>query len=325
MVILVKNDPTICAKSPAKSPVCSQLTMSALPVDVSPASSSSSSSPRSLTHHHPRVSSSNSRTSDSPRRPLRTLPRAQPLHGLLLALLHILRRLHQYHFHVARVAHVRVDATVSAVCSSPLFWGLVDLDVLDDEVGGVETFGVGVGFGVLEEVQEEGGGFDGVAGAGYAECFAYSGEKVSGLEVGVEVENVVLSSSSELLSGDEDDPSKSPKSSFPRPSLERGRRLWKSLFKRTLRISPRTTSIPPHRNSLLELLHILKIFDSTLHFPAVNSLCGLAGVLEADTKVAASGAGGFCRGEFIEGGGVADLAEKVSSRAIASLICEMFE
>ncbi len=46
-------------------------------------------------------------------------------------------------------------ATVSAVCAPPLLWGLVDLDVLYDQVSGVETFGVGIGFGVFEEAEEE--------------------------------------------------------------------------------------------------------------------------------------------------------------------------
>lgn len=39
--------------------------------------------------------------------------------------------------------------TVGTVCPSSLLGGLVDLDVLDDEVAGVETLGIGVGLGVL--------------------------------------------------------------------------------------------------------------------------------------------------------------------------------
>ena len=73
---------------------------------------------------------------------------------------------------MARVAHVRIDATVSTICSPTLFGGLVDLDVLDEEIAGVETFSIGVGFGVLEEVEEEGGGLLGVAGSGDAHCFS---------------------------------------------------------------------------------------------------------------------------------------------------------
>lgn len=56
--------------------------------------------------------------------------------------------------------------TVSTVCPSPALGSLVDLDVLDNEVGGVKTLAVGVGFGVLEEVGEELGGLDGPASLG---------------------------------------------------------------------------------------------------------------------------------------------------------------
>lgn len=53
--------------------------------------------------------------------------------------------------------------TVGTVGASPSLGGLVDLDVLDNEVTGVETLGVGVGLSVLEEVGEERGGLDGPA------------------------------------------------------------------------------------------------------------------------------------------------------------------
>ncbi len=39
---------------------------------------------------------------------------------------------------------------MSTVCTSPLLGCLVDLNVLDDQITGIETFGVGVGFGVVE-------------------------------------------------------------------------------------------------------------------------------------------------------------------------------
>ena len=65
-------------------------------------------------------------------------------------------------------------ATVSTVCASSLLGRLVDLDVLDDEVAGVETFGVGVGFGVAEETEEEFGRLDWPASFGDTECFACS-------------------------------------------------------------------------------------------------------------------------------------------------------
>jgi hypothetical protein len=55
---------------------------------------------------------------------------------------------------------------VSTVGTSAALGSLVDLDVLDDKVAGVETLGVGVGLSVLEEIDEELGGLDGPAGTG---------------------------------------------------------------------------------------------------------------------------------------------------------------
>jgi hypothetical protein len=49
---------------------------------------------------------------------------------------------------------------------------LVNLDALDDQVGGVQTLGVGVGLSVLQEVNEELGGLDGPAGLGDTELLA---------------------------------------------------------------------------------------------------------------------------------------------------------
>jgi hypothetical protein len=55
---------------------------------------------------------------------------------------------------------------VGTVSAPALLGGLVDLDVLDNEVGGVETLGVGVGLSVLEETEKDLGGLDGPAGTG---------------------------------------------------------------------------------------------------------------------------------------------------------------
>lgn len=55
-------------------------------------------------------------------------------------------------------------STVGTVSTSSLLWGLVDLDVLDDQVAGVETLCVGVGLCVLEEREEELGRLDWPAG-----------------------------------------------------------------------------------------------------------------------------------------------------------------
>ena len=67
---------------------------------------------------------------------------------------------------------VRVDTTVSTVRPSPLLRCLVDLDVLNDQVAGVQTLGVGVGLGVLEQREQELGRLYGPAGAGDAELLA---------------------------------------------------------------------------------------------------------------------------------------------------------
>ena len=63
--------------------------------------------------------------------------------------------------------------TMRTVGTAALLGRLVDLDVLHDQVAGVEAFGVGVRFGVFEQAEEEFGGFLGPAGAGDAELFAW--------------------------------------------------------------------------------------------------------------------------------------------------------
>lgn len=69
--------------------------------------------------------------------------------------------------------------TVGTVSSSALLGGLVDLDVLDDEGAGVKTLGIGVGLGVLQELQEELGGLDGPSGAGDTPLLACTSCSVS--------------------------------------------------------------------------------------------------------------------------------------------------
>lgn len=64
---------------------------------------------------------------------------------------------------------------MSAVCASPLLWGLVDLDVLHDQVAGIETLGVGVRFSVFEQPDKELGGLLGPARFRNAELFACEG------------------------------------------------------------------------------------------------------------------------------------------------------
>jgi hypothetical protein len=116
------------------------------------------------------------RGSNSPLPPRGPLPRVESaillLRHRVLGLRDRLCAFRQDHLDVARVAHVGIDAAVGAVRAAALLRCLVDLDVLHDQVGGVEPFDVGVGFGVFKEAEEEFGGFDGVAGFGDAELFA---------------------------------------------------------------------------------------------------------------------------------------------------------
>jgi hypothetical protein len=70
-------------------------------------------------------------------------------------------------------------ATVSTVSAPSLLRGLVDLDVLDNQVGGVETLGVGVGLGVLKKTDEDLSRLDGPAGLGDTESLACGGQPES--------------------------------------------------------------------------------------------------------------------------------------------------
>jgi hypothetical protein len=73
-----------------------------------------------------------------------------------------------------------VDSTysaVSTVSASPLLGSLVDLNVLDEEVAGIEAFGIGIGLGVLEQIEKELGGLDRPAGLGDTELLACGGFK----------------------------------------------------------------------------------------------------------------------------------------------------
>jgi len=106
-----------------------------------------------------------------------------------LGLLDNLLTLGQNQLNVAWVGHVWVDlknmldeeiviwetgtyTTMCTVCSSALLGSLVDLDVLNDQVTGIETLGVGVCLSVLEETEEELGGLDWPSGTGDTELLA---------------------------------------------------------------------------------------------------------------------------------------------------------
>jgi hypothetical protein len=63
-------------------------------------------------------------------------------------------------------------ATVGTVCAAALLGGLVDLNVLDDQLRGVESLDICIGFGVLEESEEVLGRLHGPASPGDTESFA---------------------------------------------------------------------------------------------------------------------------------------------------------
>jgi hypothetical protein len=62
---------------------------------------------------------------------------------------------------------------VSTVSAAATLGGLVDLDALDNQGGGVETLAIGVGLGVLEQINDVLSGLDGPAGLGDTELLAY--------------------------------------------------------------------------------------------------------------------------------------------------------
>jgi hypothetical protein len=81
--------------------------------------------------------------------------------------------IHRFNSELRSREKVVTYTAVGAVCTTSLLGCLVDLDVLDDQVSGIEALCVGVGFGVLEEREEEFGGFNGPAGFGNTKCFPY--------------------------------------------------------------------------------------------------------------------------------------------------------
>jgi hypothetical protein len=112
-----------------------------------------------------------------------------------------------------------------------LLRGLVDLDVLNDQVAGVETLGICICLCVLEEPEKEFGGLDWPSGARNTELLACH----------------ILSI-------------------FPGYTTSSNR------WYRTLSGTSGSSSISPHGNGLLMLLHILQELDCTLQLPAVDRL-----------------------------------------------------
>ena len=72
---------------------------------------------------------------------------------------------------------------MSTVGASPSLGGLVDLDVLDNEVGSVETLNVCVGLGVLEEIDQKVGRLNGPPGLANTPLLSCRNEKSSAFPV----------------------------------------------------------------------------------------------------------------------------------------------
>lgn len=166
---------------------------------------------------------------------------------------------------------------MGTVCAAALLGGLVDLDVLDNQVAGVKTLGVGVGLGVLEEREDELGRLDGPAGLGDTELLAFG------------ISSTFVFSFFVLLPG----------VSIPVCILAAGRL--------TLGGAASAPGIASHGDGLGVVLDILEVLQGAGDLPAVDGLGGLAGVLERNTEIRAASAGGLGVLDF--GSGVADLRD----------------
>ena len=184
--------------------------------------------------------------------------------------------------------------TVGTVRPPALLGCLIDLNVLDDEVGSVETLCVGVCLCVLEEVEEEFGRLFRPTRFADAERFTCWLKRWIVSSAWLEVSTILIAL-----------PIPPMVELFP-PLLFRafvvsvGFGLGSPIafpiqttrgIRRTLTSPADATCVSPEWNSLLLLPHILKIADGALKSPSVDSLSGLAGVLEGNTKVGTAGAG----------------------------------
>lgn len=175
-------------------------------------------------------------------------------------------------------------ATVGTVSAPALLGGLVDLDVLDDQVGGIETLGVGVGLSVLEETEKDLGGLDGPAGLGDTERLACRSQSLP-------MQNLFHASAAQRSS------QSSPIPSLPllfdiqilhvHPCVRNGGSL-------TLSGASSGTGVAPHGNGLLVVEDVAEVGEGALKLPSVDGLGGLAGVLERNTEVGAASAGALC-------------------------------
>jgi hypothetical protein len=137
---------------------------------------------------------------------------------------------------------------VGTVCAAALLRGLVDLNVLDDQVAGVQSLGVGVGLGVLQKAEQELSRLDGPSCLGNTELLSCG------------FPSIFYSSNA---------------SSHMAASSTMG-------FVHTLGSTASAPGISPHWHSLALLLNIVEVGFGALEFPAVDGLGGLASVLERD-------------------------------------------
>lgn len=145
--------------------------------------------------------------------------------------------------------------TVSTVCAAALLGGLVDLNVLDNQVAGIETLGVGVGLSVLEQAQKELGRLDGPAGLGDTELLAC----------------ITRSQYVVLLS--------TYASSHMAPHLSAMGCVH------TLGSTASAPGISSHWDGLALVLDVLEVGGGARELPSVDGLGGLASVLEGDPEV----------------------------------------
>lgn len=126
----------------------------------------------------------------------------------------------------------RAYTSVGTVSSSALLGSLVDLDVLNDQVAGIEALSIRVRLCVLEETEQELSRLDWPSSSGDTECLACDIPSI--------LVSIPLTSSDQRY--------------------------------RTLCSTSSSSSVSPHRNGLLVFLDILQKLNGALQLPAVDSL-----------------------------------------------------
>lgn len=141
---------------------------------------------------------------------------------------------------------------MSTVGTSATLGGLVDLDVLDDEVAGVKTLGVGVGLGVLQQSEQLLSRLNGPASLGDTECLACITLESSHFKIPGRMNS---NSAFSFI------PASTPSSSILHRIDYHGRKKTVTL---TLGSATGGTGISAHGNGLLVIDDILEVDESTL-------------------------------------------------------------